>query len=55
MALRSDSQTVDSSSGFAITWFAIDKPGNGFAEGNWSVDVYLDDLFERSYLFTVTD
>ena len=54
-ALLSDSQPIDSSSGFAITWFSIDKPMGGFAEGDWSVDVYLDGLFERSYLFTVVD
>ena len=54
-ALLSDSQTIDSSSGFAITWFSIDKPLGDFAEGDWSVDVYLDGLFERSYLFTVVD
>ena len=54
-ALSSDSQTIDSSSGFAITWFSIDKPLGDFAEGDWSVDVYLDGLFERSYLFAVVD
>lgn len=54
-ALSSDIQTINSSSGFAITWFSIDKPLGGFAEGNWSVDVYLDNMFQRSYIFEVVD
>ena len=54
-ALSSDIQTIDSSSGFAITWFSIDKPLGDFAEGSWSVDVYLDNMFQRSYLFEVVD
>ena len=54
-ATLAESQTVSSSSGFAITWFSINRPDDNFAEGDWSVDVYLDNLFERSYLFTVVD
>ena len=50
---REDSQIVRSDSGFAITWFYLDKPIGGFATGEWSVEIYLDDKFERSYLFTV--
>lgn len=50
-----DSQTIDSSSGFAITWFSIKEPSNGFRDGDWLVEVYLDDLFERSYIFTVLE
>ena len=53
MPFREDSQIVDSSTGFAITWFFIERPDDGFEEGEWSVDIYLDGLFERSYLFTV--
>ncbi len=48
-----DSNAVSSESGFAITWFYIDKPAGGFTSGEWSVEVYLDGSFERSYLFTV--
>ncbi len=44
---------IDSSSGLSITWFSIEKPTNGFARGGWLVNVYLDGLFERSYLFMV--
>ena len=50
-----DSQIIDSSTGYAIAWFSIDEPVGGFKEGDWSVDIYLDDLFERSHLFTVLD
>jgi hypothetical protein len=50
---REDSQIVRSDSGFAITWFYMDKPTGGFTTGEWSVEVYLDGQFERSYLFTV--
>jgi hypothetical protein len=53
VALSEDSQTVDSSSGYAITWFSIERPDDGFTEGEWSADVYLDGLFERSHLFIV--
>lgn len=50
-----DSQVVRSESGFAITWFYLDKPVGGFSTGEWSVEIYLDDRFQRSYLFTVMD
>jgi len=50
---REDSHLVRSDSGFAITWFYLDKPIGGFTAGEWSVEVYLDGNFERSYLFTV--
>ena len=52
-AYQEDSQTVSSFSGFVITWFTLNRPLGGFAKGNWSVDIYVDDVFERSHLFTV--
>lgn len=55
VALVRDSQTVESASGFAITWFSIDEPLLGFEDGEWSVEIYLDDMFERSHLFTILD
>ena len=48
-------QTIDSSTGFGITWFFIEGPSGGFPEGEWSVDIYLDDQFERSHLFIVEE
>jgi hypothetical protein len=48
-----NSHVVNTESGFAITWFYIDKPVGGFTAGEWSVEIYLDGSFERSYLFTV--
>ena len=53
LPFREDSQTMESSSGFQITWFYVSKPSDGFDEGEWTVEIYLDGLFERSYLFTV--
>jgi hypothetical protein len=50
---REDSHIVSSESGFAITWFYMDKPVGGFTPGEWSVEIYLDGSFERSYLFAV--
>jgi hypothetical protein len=50
---REDSQTVNSDTGYAITWFYLEKPDENFDVGEWSVDIYLDDLFERSHLFIV--
>ena len=50
---REDSHIVSSESGFAITWFYLDKPVGGFTAGEWSVEIYLDGSFERSYLFSV--
>ena len=55
IALVRDSQTIRSETGFAVTWFSIDEPLLGFEDGEWSVDIYLDDLFERSHLFTILD
>jgi len=55
MPYLEDSQVVRSESGFAITWFYLDKPVGGFSTGEWSVEIYLDDRFQRSYLFTVKD
>ncbi len=53
VALVRDSQTIVSTTGFAVTWFSIDEPLFGFEDGEWSVDVYLDNMFERSHLFTI--
>lgn len=50
---REDPQIVRSETGFAITWFYIEKPVGGFSEGEWSVEIYLDGQFQRSHLFTV--
>jgi len=50
---REDSQRIESSTGFGITWFFIEAPSDGFTEGEWSVDIYLDGQFERSHLFIV--
>ena len=50
---REESQTIHSSTGFSITWFFIEAPSDGFTEGEWSVDIYLDGQFERSHLFIV--
>ena len=53
LPFREDSLVIDSSTGHSITWFFIERPKDGFAEGEWSVDIYLDGMFERSHLFTV--
>ena len=53
LSFHESSQTITSSTGYAITWFSIEKPENGFEEGSWSVDIYLDNLFERSHIFEV--
>lgn len=53
LPLREDSQRISSSTGFGITWFFIEAPSDGFTRGEWSVDIYLDDLFERSHIFIV--
>lgn len=50
---RSDKESFTSSTGTAITWFYIDQPVGGFDEGEWFVDIYLDEYFERSLLFMV--
>jgi len=48
-----DIESFTSSTGTAITWFYIDKPIGGFAQGEWFVDIYLDDYFDRSLIFEV--
>ena len=53
LAFEEESQTFDSSTGFSITWFLIEEPSDGFTKGEWSVEIYMDGLFERSYLFVV--
>ena len=45
-----EEKTLTSTTGDKITWFYIDLPDN---RGDWFVQVYLDDLFERSYWFRV--
>jgi len=52
-ALREDTQTIRSDSGYGITYFYIDRPSGGFEEGEWIVEIYLDGEFHRSYLFYV--
>ena len=52
----SDESTISSTTGEKITWFYIDAPegglsGDQFSAGWWSVDIFLDGLFERSHLF----
>ena len=53
LPFEEESQTFDSSTGFSVTWFFIAEPSDGFSKGEWSVEIYMDGLFERSYLFTV--
>ncbi len=55
IAFGEDSQEIDSATGFGITWFYIDRPPGGFPSGEWSVDIYLDGIFERSHLFVVEE
>ena len=50
---REDAESFTSSTGDQITWFFIDRPSGGFTDGEWSVDIYLDELFERSIFFRV--
>ena len=52
---REDQETFTSSTGDQITWFFIEPPSTGFAEGDWRVDILLDGLFERSHLFFVDE
>lgn len=52
----SEKRTFSSTTGEKITWFYIDAPegglsGNQFVPGYWTVEIYLDGLFERSHLF----
>ena len=46
-------QPFNSSTGQQITWFYLDNPSGGFSEGEWFVEIYLDDEFERMHIFTV--
>ena len=51
-----EERTISSSTGEKITWFYIDAPEttlavDQFAKGEWFVEVFLDDLFERSHIF----
>ena len=50
---RKDQETFSSSTGDQITWFFIDRPSDGFPTGEWFVEIFLDDLFERSHVFFV--
>ena len=45
-----EEKPLTSTIGDKITWFYIDLPDN---RGDWFVQVYLDDLFERSHWFRV--
>ena len=52
----SEERTITSTTGEKITWFYVDAPegglsGDQFASGYWSVNIFLDGLFERSHLF----
>ncbi len=52
----SEERRISSTTGEKITWFYIDAPtgglsGDQFVSGYWTVEVFLDDLFERSHLF----
>ncbi len=53
LALRKDAETIESTTGSAITWFSIDEPSGGFEDGEWIVEIFLDGMFERSHIFTV--
>jgi len=48
---REDLQIFNSPTGQQITWFYI-KSGD-FTEGEWFVEIYLDEEFERMHIFTV--
>ena len=45
-----EKKTLTSTTGDKITWFYIDLPDD---TGEWFVEIYLDDLFERSHVFWV--
>ena len=49
-AFWSEEKTLTSTTGDKITWFYVDLPDN---RGDWFVEIYLDDLFERSHWFRV--
>ena len=48
-----EEETFPASTGDLITWFFIERPSGGFAEGEWFVEILLDDLFERSHVFDI--
>ncbi len=50
---REDQMTFTSSMGDQVTWFFIDAPSGGFPDGEWLVEIFLDELFERSHVFDV--
>ena len=50
---REEKREFNSPNGDQITWFYINRPLSGFTEGEWFVEVFLDDLFERSYVFDI--
>ncbi len=45
-----EKKRLTSTTGDKITWFYIDLPDT---TGEWFVEIYLDDLFERSHIFWV--
>jgi hypothetical protein len=50
---RTDKEVFTSETGDQITWFFIESPDDGFSTGSWSVEILLDELFERRHLFSV--
>ena len=50
---REEKREFNSPNGDQITWFYINRPLSGFTEGEWFVEVFLDELFERSYVFDI--
>ncbi len=53
-----EERSISSTTGEKITWFYIDAPRGGFSgdqflPGEWFVEIFLNDLFERSHLFFV--
>ena len=50
---REEMREFNSPNGDQITWFYINRPLSGFTEGEWFVEVFFDDLFERSYVFDI--
>jgi hypothetical protein len=50
---RTDQEVFTSDTGEQITWFFVERPSGGFAQGEWIVEIFLDGLFERSHVFVV--
>jgi len=49
-----DEQEITFSSDFQhITWFYINPKSGGFFPGEWFVEIFLDNIFERSHTFVV--